>query len=482
MYEPTFQSVKQHPLPDWYSDAKFGIFIHWGLYSVPAFAPRKQMDLKALLSGDFGGSPYAEWYQNSLRIPGSAVQQYHAEKYSASFPYEDFAVAFNEQSRRWNPDEWAGLFQRAGARYVVLVTKHHDGFLMWPSQHRNPHRSDYHAARDIVGELQRSVTARGLKMGFYYSSALDWTFTPRPIQNIADLMASGPADRTYRDYVEQHWKELIDRYEAWLLWSDIGYPPSYNLAELFAYFYNHRSDGVINDRWFQTPIGLRNPIGKFILNQAAKWMTKQGNTNMPKVPHSDYLTTEYFGHDQATPFKWEACRGIGNSFGYNQFETADDYQAAPELIRLLVDIVSKNGNLLLNVGPRADGSVPEAQAATLESIGQWLAANGTAIYGTRPWTRFKDNGDNGAEVRYTIKDNVLYVTVIAPPTDQTLVLPEVPIRPDGQVRLLGCDQPVEWTRTEGRFVAHLPPQRSADNIPVLKLELNTATDERQRHD
>ena len=481
MYEPTFSSVKQHPLPAWYNDAKFGIFIHWGVYSVPAFAPCKQVDLKSLLSGDFGGSPYAEWYQNSLRIPGSAVHQYHAEKYGANFPYENFATAFNEQSRPWNPAAWAAVFQRAGARYVVLVAKHHDGFLMWPSQHLNPRRPDYHATRDIVGELQRSVTACGLKMGYYYSSALDWTFTPQPIQSITDLMISGPTDRVYRDYVEHHWKELIDRYEASLLWSDIGYPPNYNLAELFAYFYNRRADGVINDRWFQTPIGLRNPLGKFVLKQAAKWMEKQGNTNMPKVPHSDYLTTEYFGHDHATTFKWEACRGIGNSFGYNQFETIDDYQTASELIRLLVDIVSKNGNLLLNVGPRADGSLPETQVATLEGMGRWLAVNGEAIYGTRPWTRFKDHGESGAEIRYTVKGSTLYATVIALPTDRVAALPDVPIKPDSQVQLLGCDQPIEWTNTAGCLIAHLPPQLSGDDIPVLKLELNAIT-ERSQHD
>jgi alpha-L-fucosidase len=471
MYEPTFSSVKQHPLPAWYDAAKFGIFIHWGLYSVPAFAPRKPMDLTSLLSGDFGGSPYAEWYQNSLRINGSAVQQYHAKKYGADFAYENFAADFNVQNRHWDPDAWADAFQRAGARYVVLVTKHHDGFLLWPSQHRNPSRPDFHAARDIVGELQRSVNARGLQLGYYYSSALDWTFTPQPIQSIAGLMTSGPADRIYRAYVEQHWKELIDRYDAALLWSDIGYPPKYNLAELFAYFYNRREDGVINDRWFQTPIGLRNPLGKFVLNQAAKWMAKNGNSNMPRVPHSDYLTTEYFGHRQITTFKWEACRGIGNSFGYNQFETADDYQTAPQLIRSLIDIVSKNGNLLLNVGPRADGSLPEAQLAALDGIGRWLAVNGEAIYGTRPWTRFMDQGENGAEVRYTITDSTLYATVIALPADRVVALPAVPIKPGGNVQLLGCDQPIEWTQTAGRLIVHLPVQIADDDIPVLKIEL-----------
>ncbi len=404
------------------------------------------------------------------------MQRYHTEKYGANFPYEDFATTFNEQIRRWDPDAWADVFQRAGARYVVLVTKHHDGFLLWPAQHLNPRRPEYHAARDIVGELQRSVTAHGLKMGYYYSSALDWTFSPRAIQSIADLMTSGPADRLYRAYVEQHWKELIDRYAADLLWGDIGYPPQYNLAELFAYFYNRRSEGVINNRWFQTPIGLRNPIGKFVLKQAAQWMAKRGSTNMPKVPHSDYLTTEYFGHDQATPFKWEACRGIGNSFGYNQFETDEDYQTAPQLIRLLIDIVSKNGNLLLNVGPRADGSLPEAQVAALEGIGRWLAISGEAIYGTRPWTRFKDNGENGAEVHYTIKDRMLYATVIALPSDRTLALPDISINPGSSMQLLGRAEPIEWTQPAGKLIVHLPPFGN-DDIPVLKFELDAVTSE-----
>lgn len=477
MYEPTYASVKQHPLPDWFSDAKFGIFIHWGLYSVPAFAPRKQVNLESLVSGDFGGSPYAEWYQNSLRIKGSAVQQYHAANYGANFPYENFAAAFNEQCRQWNPNAWADLFQRAGARYVVLVTKHHDGFLMWPSRHLNPRRPDYHAVRDIVGELQHSVAARGMKLGCYYSSLLDWSFTPRPIQRLADLMTGGPAGRVYRDYVEWHWKELIDRYEASVLWSDIGYPAGYNLAELFAYFYNRRSAGVINDRWFQPPIVLRNPIGRFVLNLGARWLAAHGGANLPKVPHSDYLTTEYFGHDQVTSFKWEACRGIGNSFGYNQFETADDYQTAPQLIRLLIDIVSKNGNLLLNVGPRADGSLPEAQVAALDGIGRWLAINGEAIYGTRPWLRFKDGSAAGAEVRYTLKGHALYASVIALPADRVVALPAVPITSSGNVQLLGHDQAIEWKQAAGRLIVQLPPSLARDAIPVLKIEL-----ERQPHD
>ena len=219
--------------------------------------------------------------------------------------------------------------------------------------------------------------------------------------------------------------------------------------------------GVINDRWFQTPIVFRNPIGRFALNWVAKWMAQHSQSNMPAVPHSDYLTTEYFGHPQITTFKWEACRGIGNSFGYNQFETVDDYQTAPVLLRSLIDIVSKNGNLLLNVGPRADGSLPAEQVAALEGMGRWLAINGEAIYGTRPWTHFKDDGANGAEVRYTIKGNVLYVITITLPTDLDLVVTRHP----DQAREQRAAHWVTINRSSGRASADVSSRTCRRNSP-----------------
>ena len=168
-YQPTLESVKTHPMPDWYNDAKFGIFIHWGIYSVPAFAPHGALTAEKMLSGEigFGETPYAEWYQNSLRIKGSSVQQYHTKTYGEDFKYEQFAPMFNEQIKQWNPASWAKLFAKAGARYVVLVSKHHDGFLMWSSKHPSPRNVNWQASRDIAGELTQAVNAHGMKMGFY---------------------------------------------------------------------------------------------------------------------------------------------------------------------------------------------------------------------------------------------------------------------------------------------------------------------------
>ena len=473
MYQATLSSVQQHPVPDWYQDAKLGIFIHWTISSVPAFAPTGHGDLQKILADQpveflFANQPYAEWYQNSLRIAGSPAQRYHLEKYGQNYAYEAFADEFNRQSQSWDPSAWTDLFQQAGARYVVLVTKHHDGFLLWPARTPNPFRPGYRSTRDITGELTSSVTSRGLKMGLYYSSALDWTFTPQPITNFGDLAASGPTSRQYRDYVENHWKELIERYDPWVLWSDIGYPPGYRLPELFAYYYNRKPEGVVNDRWGQLPALFHNRLGRWLINRIVVQQIRSGKFSSPTVPHRDYVTTEYAGYDQVPAFKWEACRGIGHSFAYNQFERAEDHLTAPALIRLLAGTVSNNGNLLINVGPRPDGSIPAPQVEALQGLGRWLAANGESIYATRPWDHSRDQGDHGAEVLYTRKGSSLYAIVSALPATGSLAIPNLPAR---QVSLLDTDAPLPFSRESGKLVIQLPAGMKKEEIPVVKIEL-----------
>ncbi len=459
MYQPTFESVNQHPLPGWYQDAKFGIFIHWTISSVPAYAPTGLGDIGQLFARKsqrfaYAHQPYAEWYQNSLRIRGSPAYQYHRQTFGARYPYQDFAARFNQESRQWDPEAWAELFHQAGARYAVLVAKHHDGFLLWNSRFPNPRLSGYSTSRDVVGELTRSISDRGLKMGLYYSSPLDWTFTQRPVMDFADLFSTGPTSRQYLRYAVNHWKELIERYEPWVLWSDIGFPPHYNLAELFATFYNHNPEGVVNDRWFQLPGIFLNPIGKIALKLFAKRIMHSGGTTLPRVPHCDFRTAEYQNLETQMPYKWESVRGIGNSFAYNQFEQPGDYMQAPDLIRMLADVVSKNGNLLLNVGPRPDGSIPLPQVEALQGIGRWLAVNGEAIYATRPWRRAGDEGENGVKVRYTAKGGVLYILILRLPKG-SLRLEGIPARAGSTLRLLG-GQSLEWQREGDEVIIHLP--------------------------
>ena len=175
-YEPTLESLRTHAVPGWYDDAKLGIFVHWGLYSVPGWAPVAgeygELIAKEGWASWFAKNPYAEWYLNSIRIEGSPSHRHHVQTYGEGFSYDDFVPLFNEAIGAWNPGDWAELFRQAGAGYVVLTTKHHDGFLLWPSRTPNPVKEGYAASRDLVGELAEAVRARGMRMGLYYSGAL----------------------------------------------------------------------------------------------------------------------------------------------------------------------------------------------------------------------------------------------------------------------------------------------------------------------
>jgi alpha-L-fucosidase len=203
-------------------------------------------------------------------------------------------------------------------------------------------------------------------------------------------------------------------------------------------------------------------VGRFILSQVMKRIDM---SEPAAVPHSDFVTPEYTTLNDISSKKWETCRGIGNSFGYNQLEGLEDYQTASELIRLLADIVSKNGNLLLNVGPCADGSIHPAQVEALEGIGAWLNVNGEAIYGTRPWVRYKDVDDHGAEVRYTTKRSALYAVVVKSPTNGVLSLPKDAA--DGSLSLLATGEMLRGERFGDSVRILLAPEAA---IPVIKIQ------------
>ena len=399
-YTPDHESLRSHPLPAWYSDAKLGILIHWGPYSVPGWASHEFEPLENLLNPEYWrANPYAEWYQNTLRIDGSATETYHEETWGAEVDYDDFGSMFAAESAAWDPSDWATLFESAGARYLVLVTKHHDGYLLWPSEVTAPGQDNWQSERDLVGELAQAVRARGMRMGLYYSGGLDWTFTEEPITNVTGLLTS-PEAPEYVDYVDDHFRDLVARYEPDVLWNDIGTPSGFDRFELFADYYNRVPEGVINDRWGQT-----------VQERAqASSPTEASAIEALKTTQFDFYTSEY-GDIALSELKFELVRAVGNSFGYNR---ADAELEAPVLtpldaIEILVDVVSKNGNLNLGVGPRADGSIPEEQLAVLEGLADWMRVNGEAVHGTRPWTRAEGEGraPSGAEptIRFTTTRN-----------------------------------------------------------------------------
>ncbi|MHA1805634.1 MAG: alpha-L-fucosidase [Promethearchaeota archaeon] len=477
-FQPTLKSVREHELPDWYNDAKLGIFIHWALFSVPAFAPiGKGENLKILAKEGwkayYAHNPYAEWYINTMKIPDSPTQKYHNETFGEDFSYDNFIPMFNKASEKWNPEKWAELFKKAGAKYVVLVTKHHDGFLLWPSEYPHPKRENYHSKRDIIGELTKAVKSRGMKMGLYYSSGLDNTFIELYIKDPVDEFTQTPNSEEYIDMIEAHWKELIDKYEPSILWNDIAYPRDANVAKLFAYFYNKMPDGVINDRWMQVPKFLskfaNTKIGRKIVCWYVKRLFLTKGMETPNPPHCDFTTQEYSTCPHIVEKKWEATRGLGTSFGLNRAEKPEDYLSVEELVRLFVDIVSKNGNLLLNLGPEADGTIPEIQKTRVLGLGKWLEINGEAIYGTRPWIRAEGKTTNGIRVRFTQKAETLYIFLLDIPKKSTVTIESLVVSKESKIRWLGYDVPIDWKQKEDALNIEVPKNLAKSPVYTISI-------------
>jgi alpha-L-fucosidase len=460
-YEPTYDSVRQHPIPTWYHDAKLGIFVHWGLFSVPGWAPDgADIDEQVAVKGweaMFANNPYAEWYLNTLRIGDTPTQRHHYRTYGNQFSYDDFAPIFNDAIERWNPDAWATLFHNVGARYVVLTTKHHDGFLLWPSARTSPHKPGvYGTKRDIVGELTRAVRSQQMRMALYYSGGLDWSFNETPVRSYMDVYSTIVQSPEFVEYADGHWRELIDRYAPSILWNDIGYPASANLPELFAYYYNTVAEGVINDRWGQQlPDHVPGP-GEMI--------------NPPPSVHYDYTTPEYATYRQLTDKKWEATRGIGHSFGYNLNEGAGDYLSVEELVRMFVDIVSKNGNLLLNIGPMADGTIPDLQRERLLGFGAWLNVNGEAIFATRPWLTAEGQTAEGIGVRYTQNNDALHAILLDTPNSGWVTLHSLLAGEGATMTLLGYEEPLSWSQQGGSLTIALPG--AIKNAPAHAIKIS----------
>ena len=353
-YQPTWDSIDKRPTPAWYTDAKFGIFIHWGTYSVPAYAP--------VLPGQLA---YAEWYWNAMtegknNPKANEIQKgtwaYHQRQYGADYSYQDFASQFHAEL--FDPNQWADLFLRSGAKYVVLTSKHHEGFALWPSKEASAtwgrpwNAVETGPKRDLLGDLSDAVRSKGLRMGYYYS-LYEW-YNPL-------WLTDKPR------YVSQHmfpqFKDLVTRYKPSIIFSDGEWEQTSDLwrsPELLAWLFNDsqvKDEVVINDRW--------------------------GSETRHK--HGGYWTTEYTAGMSGMDHPWEESRGMGFSYGYNRAERLEDYHTGRELVIMLIDIVSRGGNLLLDIGPAADGTIPVIMAERLTQMGDWLKINGEAIYGTKSW-------------------------------------------------------------------------------------------------
>ncbi|MDQ1372751.1 MAG: alpha-L-fucosidase [Actinomycetota bacterium] len=436
----------ERPLPQWFDDAKFGIFVHWTAATVPAFAPVGPSPFDLPPEDAFRLSPYVEWYQNSLSIEGSPVWEHHRQHY-ADVGYDAFVRQFLANLAGWSPEPWAELFALAGATYVVFVTKHHDGVLLWPSATPNPFRgAEWQSERDVVGELCSAVRDRGMRFGTYYSGGLDWTFGGLPIADFSSMIAAIPQSDEYVAYADAHWRELIDRYQPCVMWNDIGYPAAADLPKLFDDYWAVVPDGVVNNRF------------DFIRQMSGDL-------------HTDFITPEYSTSAPPGGRKWESTRGLGTSFGYNRFEPESSYMTATEIVHQLVDVVARGGNLLLNVGPAADGAIPWVQAERLLAVGWWLRTNGAALYGSRPWERPEGVTGDGVPVRFTAgADGALYAVLLGAASSRHLVIDELAPPTGATVRLLGFDDALSWS-AEGKGVRiELPDIPAASPAPVLRID------------
>ncbi|TAL66171.1 MAG: alpha-L-fucosidase [Bacteroidetes bacterium] len=431
-YQPKWESLDKRPVPQWFEDSKFGIFIHWGIYSVPSWGP----------TGDSIGvyDKYAEWYWNKLTQP-CKVQKYfkefHLKTYGPNFRYQDFAPLF--KAELFNPDQWAELFKESGAKYLVLTSKHHEGFTLWPSaQSWNWNSVDIGPNRDLCGDLTTAVKNQGLHMGFYYS-LYEWF---------------NPTYKTdFNSYVDYHMipqmKDLVTRYTPDIFWTDGEWDKlskDWKSEEFLAWLYNDspvRKNIVVNDRW--------------------------GSETRSR--HGGIYTTEYGligdkeGIDNSVPHPWEECRGIGTSFGYNRTEGLKEYSTAEQLIKLLVSTVSAGGNLLLDIGPAADGTIPVIMQQRLLEIGNWLKTNGEAIYGTRAYIKSKKdeviNPETNKTIFFTQKNKDIYVICLDWPND-AIVLKGIKSTGKVKVQMIGTDNSVSVKETGGNIVI-VPPSLTPDD-------------------
>lgn len=450
-YKPTLESLGKHLVPQWFKDAKFGIFIHWGIYSVPAFAPDYDPPYPPGPPYSWPqGTAYAEWYWYSMHDSNNDTYSYHRRKYGENFNYDDFIPWW--KAEKFDARSWVRLFEEAGARYFAQVSKHHDGFALFPSRTTNRSTTVMGPRRNLAGELFGAARKHSkLKAGFYYSLA-EWynpagVYSPftgwsRPPYNPytgerVPYTGYKPIDDYVRDHDLPQLRELIDGYDPDILWADGADPGKENYwrsNEIIAYYYNqakdrhHPKEVVVNDRF------------------------GEGS-------HGDFSTPEYAKESDIKQEKWESTRGIGLSFGYNAQETEEDYLTPDELIDLFVDIVSKNGNLLLNIGPKADGTVPQIMQDRLRALGTWLRINGEAIYGSTYWKQAEDDGSN-VPVRFAVKPSEkdgFYATALNWPGKELIITAQVPISKRSRIQLLGArGKPLEWTRRNGRLIVQMP--------------------------
>lgn len=441
-YDGTWESLQKMPVPEWFDDGKIGIFIHWGPYSV--IGHRK------------GGRGYSEHVPKIIYRDPEYYYPMVSARWGANppeFGYKDIIPEF--KAEKWNPDEWAKLFADVGAKYVVLTAEHHDGWANWDSDLTPWNAVDKGPKRDIVGDLGKAVRKQGLKYApsshrerhssFFAEKLYVVNATPLPditeeikrVPEAASLYGPFGFSEEYVDDYVARWKEIQEKYQPDMLWMD-DFP-----------IYTRDGNQVRNGKakpviqYFDDKV--RGMITDFMNNGAAKgqavYVNNKGkNRNWPDgvgCLEKDNLKLEVIGP------KWQSCTTFGTSFGYLE---GDTYKSIEGVIHEMIEVVSRNGNFLINIGPKADGTLVPEQVERLKAMGDWLRINGDAIYGSRYW---KINDQEDGQLAFTTKGKILYAIAMAEPTEPFIINGTSAWEKDQvkTVSLLGSEEAVKWEMT-----------------------------------
>lgn len=473
-YDSSWRSLREHVTPQWFRDAKFGIYTHWGIYSVPACGKN------------------GTWYPYNMYREGTPQYEYHVKTYGppSRFGYKDFIPMFTAE--KFDPDEWAELFRKAGARFAGPVGEHHDGFAMWASRLTEWNAARMGPKRDVVGELEQAIRKQGMRFMVALHHAENWWFFPHwraeydtsdpryvglygPLHN-QEWARSMPntlsrsdewqlQDKPSKEFLDR-WigkiREIIDTYRPDLLWFDFGLrliQERYK-QEILAYYYTKARE------W-----------GKQVV-VTYKWHDL--------VPGSAVVDLELGRFSELTYHDWITDTSVDDQGAWSYVQGAG-YKSTTTLVHNLVDNVSKNGHLLLNVGPKANGEIPEPAKDCLLGIGAWLEVNGEAIYGTTPWvtygegpTQMKRAGAfseqeevqyTAQDIRFTVKDDALFAICLGWPGERVTIksaaaLYESEIR---SIEMLGVDQALDWTLTADGLTISTPTERPCDHAYVFKI-------------
>jgi len=458
-YEPTWESLSQYRVPEWFKDAKLGIFIHWGVYAVPAFGN--------------------EWYPRNMYRRDRLEYVHHLKTWGPHkrFGYKDFIPMF--KAERWDPVAWCDLFERAGARYIVPVAEHHDGFPMYDCSFTNWNAARMGPCRDVIAELAREVRGRGLKFGVsshrafnwrYYTFAEDSDTSDPDFYKLYGVPHPEEAPVSYEFILDWYarTRELVDRFSPDVLWFDFG--------------------------WHRDEFGPWRPrVAAYYYNHALTYGYEPVLQYKAKLPDDvAVLDIERGKLNDIRPHYWQTDTSVSyKSWGYIE---DDEFKSVTDIVHDLVDIVSKHGNLLLNVGPRADGTIPEEAAEVLLGLGRWLEVNGEAIYGTRHWriygegptevstTQFRERERcpfTAQDIRFTTKGDVLYAICLGWPEGQCLIRSLGLTGPAGAgavraVSLLGSDAPLSWSQDVDGLRIQMPAQKPCEHAYAFRIILEGA--------